>query len=223
MHSGYYSTNDTKGFTLIEILVAIALSGIVLVVLGQFFISTNKTYSIQEKVAGNQQGIRAAMEMMTRDIRMAGLDPAGSAGDAGFRDNGNDDDDTDANSIAIAYDYFDDSTPPNPESDGDCNDDGEYICYSFDSANERIMWKVSNDGGTSWQVGSLTPDGTIASMDFEYTLADGTTAADPSGSLGDIRTVTITICGQISGAYADSSEGLNAEHCFSNIVKCRNM
>ena len=216
--SGRYSRKNSAGFTLIELLVALAISAIVLLVLGQFFISTNKTNTIQEKVADTQQGIRASMELMTRDIRMAGLDPEGSASDAGFADNGNDDDNTDTNSIAIVYDYYDDSD--NAASDGDCEDYHEYVCYSFDAANERLMQKWSSDGGSTWQSGALTEDGSIESLEFEYFDEDDNAIATPSTNLDDIRIVRVTICGKISGAYA---EDLNATYCFSNTVTPRNM
>lgn len=201
---------QNKGFTLIELLVAMAISAIVLLAVGQFFISTNKTYTLQEKVAGTQQSIRAIMEMMARDIRMAGLDPENSTDDAGFVTAS---DGTTSNSIAFAYDYFDDTG--NAISDGDCEDSREYMCYSYDNGN--IMRRWSNDGsGGSWQSGGLAEDGTIASLDFEYMDSDGNTTA----VLDDIRMVTITICGQVTGAYADD---LNNDLCFSTTVKCRNM
>ena len=210
-HSLICSLRKRKGFTLIELLVAIAITGIVLAVVGQFFISTNKTYTIQEKVADTQQSIRAIMEMISRDIRMAGLNPEDTAGDAGFV---TDSDGTTATSVAFAYDYSNDSG--DPISDGACNDDREYVCYSFASANQNIMYRWSNDGGGSWQAGSLTENGNIASLNFEYLDRDGNT----TGNLDNIRQVVITICGEISGAYA---EDLTNDLCFSNTVKCRNM
>ena len=210
-----FSREKSKGFSLVELLVAIAISSVVLLVVGQFFISTNKTNTILEKAASTQQGIRAVMEMMTRDIRMAGLDPLDSASTAGFVDNGNDYDDTDANSIAIAYDYYENSSGT-PGSDGDCGDFRENVCYSFDAANERLVYHWSNDGGSTWASEALTEDGTISDLTFSYLDEDGNTTT----ILADIRVVVINISGTIAGAY---SEDLKEPYEFYNTVRPRNL
>lgn len=219
-HAGIRLQWKQAGFTLIELLVAVAISSIVLLALGQFFISTNKTNTIQEKVAASQQDVRTVMEMITRDLRMAGLDPTKDA-DAGFTDNS---DGTNSNSIAFAFDYYDDAG--DPYSDGDCDDDREHVCYSFDEDNGKIMYRWSNDGGANWPgAQSLTQDNTISSLEFEYfedkdALDSNTTISDPAANLEDIEIVRITICGTITGAYA---EDLNNELCFSNVVRPRNL
>jgi len=66
--------NKNKGFTLIEIMIVLAISGIFMGALYQVFNSQQKSYMIQEDVASMQQSIRAAMMMLTDDIRMAGYD-----------------------------------------------------------------------------------------------------------------------------------------------------
>lgn len=191
-----------KGFTLIELLVTLAISSILLLAIGNFFIATNKANTIQEKVAATQQGIRASMELMSRDIRMAGLDPTGDAG-AGFVDNGTNDDQTDGDSISIRYDYSGDGA-------NDVN-----VCYYVDVEDEKLMYR---NGGSNQP---LTEDGSIESLDFEYTLNDDSTETNPSGDdLDDIKEVKITINGKISGAYADD---LINNLSFSNTVKVRNM
>ena len=97
--------SDSKGFTLIELLVSLAISSIVLLLVTQMFISTNEMNTIQENVATVQQDIRAAMDIMSTDILMAGLDPSGTAVNAGFVNGGSDISDTDSNSVAVRYDY----------------------------------------------------------------------------------------------------------------------
>ncbi|MFH2057809.1 MAG: prepilin-type N-terminal cleavage/methylation domain-containing protein [Pseudomonadota bacterium] len=62
------------GFTLIEIMITLAISSIVMIALYSTFNSQQKSYTIQEGVADMQQNIRAAMLLMTNDIRMAGYD-----------------------------------------------------------------------------------------------------------------------------------------------------
>lgn len=61
-----------KGLTLIELLLALAISSILVASLYQIFIKQHKTYIVQEQVADMQQNLRGAMDRMLRDIRMAG-------------------------------------------------------------------------------------------------------------------------------------------------------
>ena len=67
-------SSKQNGFTLIEILIVMAITGIVSAALFTSFQSQQKSYVIQESVAAMQQNLRAGMEMMTQEIRMAGYD-----------------------------------------------------------------------------------------------------------------------------------------------------
>jgi len=198
---------NSKGFTLIELLITVAISGIVLLLVTQVFMSTNKMNTIQENVAAVQQDVRAAMDIMSMDIMMAGFDPDPTLhpslpSDAGFLNKGGDDN-TDRDSIALKYYY---------EGDGTNIIDK---CYYYDSDKECL--RIRNGGA----VRSLTADDTISKVNFSYTLADGSVATDPTDSqLADIRLVTVEICGKITGAYkADHTK----TYCFSRNIKPRNM
>ena len=63
---------NRKGFTLIELLVAMVLSFIIIGAVYGTFTSQQKTYTIQDQVAEAQQNARMAMNILMRDIRMAG-------------------------------------------------------------------------------------------------------------------------------------------------------
>lgn len=63
------------GFTLVEMLVAIAVTGIMGLAIVTNYISQTKAYDIQREMAHMQQNLRAAMFMMSNDIRNSGRDP----------------------------------------------------------------------------------------------------------------------------------------------------
>lgn len=67
--------SDQKGFTLVEVLIGIAMTGLILGAIYGVFDSANQTYFTQDSVADTQQRARIGLDMMVRDIRMAGLDP----------------------------------------------------------------------------------------------------------------------------------------------------
>ncbi len=72
------------GFTLIELMIAMAIAAVVLAGVYMSYLSQQKSYVIQDQVSAMQQNLRAAMDMMERDIRMAGLDPTNGMGAGNF-------------------------------------------------------------------------------------------------------------------------------------------
>jgi type IV pilus assembly protein PilW len=71
---------SNRGLTLVELMIAIAITGIVASGIFTALKSQQKSYLIQEQVTEMQQNLRAAMDIMARDIRMAGY----SQGAPGF-------------------------------------------------------------------------------------------------------------------------------------------
>ncbi len=69
-----------KGFTLIELLIAMAISGIVMAAMFTAFKSQQSSYTAQEDTAVMQQNLRACLDIMIREIRMAGCDPKSIGG-----------------------------------------------------------------------------------------------------------------------------------------------
>ena len=59
--------------TLIELLIAMAISAILIVAIYRTFIGQQKTYTVQEQVVDMQQNARVAINRMMREIRMAGF------------------------------------------------------------------------------------------------------------------------------------------------------
>lgn len=60
------------GFTLVELMIASTIGLIILVALGQLFVTSRATYTMEEGLARAQESGRFAMEFLTYDIRMAG-------------------------------------------------------------------------------------------------------------------------------------------------------
>jgi prepilin-type N-terminal cleavage/methylation domain-containing protein len=64
---------NSKGVTLIELLIALFLSAILTGGIYRTFIHQQKSYTLQEQVADMQQNVRVAINRMMREIRMAGF------------------------------------------------------------------------------------------------------------------------------------------------------
>ena len=64
----------SKGLTLIELLIALVICGAVIAGIYRLFVAQSKAYTVQDQVVEVQQSIRSAMEILLRDLRMAGFD-----------------------------------------------------------------------------------------------------------------------------------------------------
>lgn len=149
------------GFTMIEMLIAVALSLIVLSGVYQVFASQQNAFNIQDQVAEMQQNARVALDMMARDLRMAGYDPQ----------------QTDFAPIAAAaltsiQFYADiDGSGDNPPA-GTAED----ITFAYDTANFQITRQYG--GGTAQPLAQ-----NIGSLEFGYGLdVDGNGVIDEVGA-----------------------------------------
>jgi len=65
--------SNKKGITLIELLIALVIFATLTGGIYRVFIGQTQAYAVQEQVVEMQQDIRVAMEVMLRDLRMAGF------------------------------------------------------------------------------------------------------------------------------------------------------
>jgi type IV pilus assembly protein PilW len=75
LRSEKHPLRGNEGFTLAELVMALGIMMLVLAGIISMFSSLNQTYTTQNVAAGVQQVARASMDIMTRHIRMAGLNP----------------------------------------------------------------------------------------------------------------------------------------------------
>ena len=68
-------TSATGGFTVTELVMALAIMMMVMAAIVSLLISLNRVYAAQNVIAGVQQVTRAGINIMTRNIRLAGLNP----------------------------------------------------------------------------------------------------------------------------------------------------
>lgn len=116
--------NSSAGFTLVEVLIALALTGIMSAIMYGMFQAQLRGQASQDVSLKMTQSLRASMEMMASDIRMAGCDPTESA-NAGIKT-------ADDGELVITLDITGSALG---EPDGDCCD-----------GNEQIRYRLTNDG-----------------------------------------------------------------------------
>ena len=72
-------TASRGGYTIVELLVAIAISGIFMGAIYSAYTSQQRATLGQEQVSAMQRNLRSAMYFIEKEIRMAGCDPTGRA------------------------------------------------------------------------------------------------------------------------------------------------
>lgn len=75
-----YFESKQSGFTLVEILIAILAAAVFSIALYGTYKSQLTSYAQQNRVVEMQQNARGAMDIMVKEIRMAGYDPMGIGG-----------------------------------------------------------------------------------------------------------------------------------------------
>jgi type IV pilus assembly protein PilW len=155
------------GFTLIELLVAIGLGMVVLAAVTTTFMSQTRFYSAQEQVNEMEQNARGALDLITRELKMAGYKPNGGS----FR--------------GVSYN----TTRLLFRADLDANGSittsssaNEKITYTYDSANKQIKRALGN--GTA----VVLADNITA---FTFSYLDSAGAATTTSA--NIRQVAISI------------------------------
>lgn len=68
-----HTLKSKKGVTIIELLVALVISALLVAAIYRTFIGQQRTYIVQEQVVDMQQNVRAAINRMMSEIRMAGF------------------------------------------------------------------------------------------------------------------------------------------------------
>jgi prepilin-type N-terminal cleavage/methylation domain-containing protein len=177
--------HSEAGFSLIEIMSALVILSIAMTAVFATFISQQKSFTVQNRVAEMQQNLRQAVEYMSRGIRLAGY---------GIPDNVVIPNNIIAAGVTSVRSIYakDNTTGP----------DQVYILYSFDMDANQPSTTLTAIGGTG---GSVTVDNTTGFLPGGGELVlitDGTTADlyQTSAAGG----TTLTFGGGYSSGHAKS-------------------
>ena len=193
-----------NGFSLIELLVAMAVTSIVMVAIVSTYTVQVRAKNTQEALTDMNQTTRAAFEIMTQEIRMAGLDSTEDANARIFT----------ANTGELIFSMDRGNSGGTNAPNGDCCDGNEQIRYHLtnDADNDGVNDAIA--GGVECHLGRETGSGLIVAhgcgggtsglqpmarnvdvLNFVY--LDNTGAVIPvpvaASRLDDIHTIEVTI------------------------------
>ena len=187
-----------QGFTLTELLVVMAMTGIVMAAVYSTYKSQQDSYVVQEQVVEMQQNLRAALFLLGKDLMAAGFNPAKNPAIEGFLpeipdDNPTPETSTSATSLAMTADL---------DMNGSINTDDhtEQLAYRFNSGSLTLEKFMYDSGVWSWQ----TVADNIEGVNFVYLDGDGN-PLDPSTAtnLPLIRSVQVTVLARTGGTTQD--------------------
>ena len=198
-----------SGVTLTELLIALALTGIVAGAIYNIFISQGRAYTIQSEVAEMQQNLRAGIFMVEREIRMVGYDPTRAA---------------DAEILTAAPDHLEFTADLN--GDGDTDDPNEHMIYThYDTDADGTSDALGRDDVNSGAGTQLLAEN-IDQLNYVYldgsrnALNDMTTSVDPV-VLPDIRSIQVTMVarsGVIDSNYTNNETYQNQNPGGSEVI-----
>ena len=231
----HLGSNCCQGFTLVELLVGIAIFSIVMAGIYSVFVRANRAYISQEQVVAAQQEARAALDILGREIRMAGfiaannqpggLDLITAPAYAGSADSAIEIATVNAatNTTTLAFK----SNLDGGDTDLDGDDDTEavrYVYYHSDHPDvsrrntltrEVLIWDA---GWVPTAAGAQLFLENIQNLTLTYQIADGSSTTTPA-DLDEIRGVVISITAQtaIEVNPYDGGKGFRSRELVSNI------
>jgi type IV pilus assembly protein PilW len=188
---------DKNGFSLVELLVALAMASVIMTAMFLVYKAQVMGKTAQEVTLELQQSGRAGLELITRDIRMAGCDPLRVSG-AGFVT-------ANAGDMRITMDIAGFGNTDR-ESDGVIEDSGEDVRYAINTSG-HLGRETFTFGTMSGNLQPLVRN--VDALDFQYLDSDGNDLGDPV-DLTAIRSVEVSFVVR-SGTDSGAQRGMLAE------------
>jgi prepilin-type N-terminal cleavage/methylation domain-containing protein len=193
------NTAATGGFSLLELVVGLAIASIAMLAVVSVFTTLTRSYTTQTASAGLQQKARAGLDYMAQNIRMAGLNPK-RLSSAGIIS-------ADADSIEFNLDRNLNGALENK--------DEEHMRFYFD-ADERQIDEELYTGFSNKVRYPLVGD--VTDLTFNYYDANGD-LLDAAPEVSDIRTVEIFVTVQ----QRPGRERQPVSRTYSSRIICRNL
>lgn len=185
------------GFTLVELMIAMALGLIVLGAMYGVFNIQNKHFSNQEQIVEMQQNAGMAIDIISREIRMAGYNPQRTTGSFTFLLAASENRATNQNNVAFTYDEDSDGTED--------SNDSEQVAFRVEGG----VLKRFSTGSVHWQ--PLVEN--IDALNFTYTLNDNTVVQNPDATqVLNIGKVKISVTAKAAKADPAYTDPTNNDH-----------
>ena len=190
-------SKKTDGFSIVEMLIAVAIGLIVLAGLVVVFVSQKKAYDVQAQVAEMHQGARATLDMISQDIAGAGYNPTKITSFVGIPL-------AQAHKVKLRADL---------NGNGNTNDPFEEVTYEFSNSDKKI-YRTTHTGSP------VAFAENVAALNFQYFDADGNAPAN-TDEIRKIRIELTTRTSRPDTSFA-ANDGYRTRTLSSEVIP-RNM
>ncbi len=182
-----------NGFSMIELLISMAIFSLLAGAIGGVYVSTSRTSTLQNASAGVQQSVRAALEIMVQDIRMAGYDPTDSS-NFGIPI-------VNSSKIQVTSDRWIDPSDQANHPNGDIDENGfEQMSYEL---NGNDLRRILYEGTGNQSIQTIIEN--VTGLEFTY-----------SGTNNSIVDITLTV-------EENAGYGNTISRTLETRVYCRNL
>ncbi len=197
-------SSAAAGFTLVELLVVVVLASLLGTTVIGLFRMQNGIFRSENHSIEMDQNLRAGLDLMTRELRNAGMrDPLQVYADPPRIAL------ADSTQVRFKQDFHS-TANPDGAPDGDVFDANEDIEYSYTSGDRTVRRRTRGDGGDS---GAQPMAELVSRLRFSYFDAAGVEIPTPvaAGSLAAIRRVQLRLEGR-------AADGLSTSTLESDVV-----
>ena len=202
---------ESAGFTLIEVLVSLAIVSMVIAALGTLFARSGRVYTTQNATAALQQEVRAALDIITTEARVAAYNPTKAKPKISER--------IAIRSATATRFHFSTDLDENGKAAAAYNGDGECENRSFrfslqNNGIQMLCGEGTGSPSSEFLIGGTNSAVRVVALDFAYRDKEN----NPTSLSSKIRNVIVTIVaeapagqrGMIRRAYTTSVDIRNA-------------
>ena len=187
---------NSAGFTLVELMVTLVISGFIVAAIYSAYVTQQRVYLAQEQVAEMQQNLRAAADILTREVRMAGYDPTGKAeakvstmlpGQFSFTCDRDENGDTSGPMEVLDFGFRETDPDKKGQEDNDRNGISDFVANKI--PNTLPMGRQAGGAGGYQDIAE-----NFQAIEFHYLGADGKPTTEPAA----VRTVQFSLLARAS-------------------------
>ena len=236
--------NNSRGFTLVELMVVVLLTAIAVVAIYRGYTSFSHSADVQEQIIEMQQNLRIGMHMLEKDLRRAGMNEEEDE-NAGFEA-------AEASTVSFNMDLWGgnalqgedrdeldvldgsaDNVIEDVTGDGDTplpNDFGERIRFSRSASNRTLLrevWDCCNAAGNGYYMPPQAVVANVDALDLVY-LDEDRADLDPDATPDDPDDGRTPLAGDDMAAIRSAQACLvvsttNEDYRYTNNEEYRNL